>query len=94
MDHIITSVRVIIRPGTIGGLAVTPIIPIRTGVIGTGGTITGTTIELRLPEMNCSRLWPQPEDIVPGLSEERRPVSSAPRPVERRSRRSRAGRIA
>ena len=32
---------------------VTPIIPIRTGVIGTGGTITGTTIELRLPEMNC-----------------------------------------
>ena len=53
MDHIITWFRVIIRPGTIGGLAVTPIIPIRTGVIGTGGTITGTTIELRLPEMNC-----------------------------------------
>jgi len=53
MDHIIMSVRVIIiRPGTIGGLMVTPIIPIRTGVIGTGGTITGTTIELALPEMN------------------------------------------
>ena len=49
MDHIITLVRVIIRRGTIGGLAVTPIILIRTGVIGTGGTITGTTIELRFP---------------------------------------------
>jgi hypothetical protein len=54
MDHIIMSVRVIIiRPGTIGGLTVTRIIPIRTGVIGTGGTVAGTTIELRLPEMNC-----------------------------------------
>jgi hypothetical protein len=66
------SVRVIIiRPGTIGGLTVTRIIPIRTGVIGTGGTITGTTIELRLPEMNCSRLWPQPEDIGAGPSARR-----------------------
>jgi hypothetical protein len=54
MDHIITSVRVIIiRPGTIGGLTVTPIIRIPTGVIGTGGTIAGITIELRLPKMNC-----------------------------------------
>jgi hypothetical protein len=48
------SVQVtIILPGTIGGPTVTRTIHVRIGAIGIGHIITGATIELLAPEMNC-----------------------------------------